>query len=349
MIADDDPATVEILAYQVAKAGYHPVTACNGLTALQVLSEYQPHIAILDWLMPEMDGLSLARALRSQQNGCYVYIIMLTVESTKARLLEAFDAGVDDFLGKPFYEGELLARVRAGQRMIDLYDRLVERTASAQRLNQELCRLNGRLQEVAMLDDLTGLFNRRQAISRLVENVAMARRGRLQLSCMMADIDQFKQVNDTFGHLKGDEVLQRVARMISGCVRSSDIACRIGGEEFLVILPGMSSAQAMNCAERCRGVIHAAALPFQKNGLPVTISVGVAEYDLRMNTIDDLLGAADAALYAAKNSGRNNVKLHPQVDSAASLVAAASLVGSAPIADADSLQRPAKHAVDFGT
>lgn len=307
LIIDDDPTTVDLVSAHLAAAGYRPLTADNGIKAMAILHQRQPRIVISDWLMPKMDGLQLCKEIRSLQKDGLTYFIMLTIQSDKDRLLEAFDAGVDDFLSKPFHQGELLARVRAGSRLVRMYDELNEHAQALIRTNAELCRLNERLHQSATIDDLTKLFNRRQAMLRLREQWALCERYGQPLSCAMIDIDHFKQVNDTYGHIKGDAILQRIGAVLLQSVRAADSVYRIGGEEFLVLCPQQEAGQASICAERCRRSVESSVFAKDDGSEAITISVGVAQRGASMRDPDDLLKAADDALYAAKREGRNRV------------------------------------------
>jgi diguanylate cyclase (GGDEF)-like protein len=307
LIVDDDAVTIEMVSAQLTAAGYEPLIARDGLKALVIANERQPRIIIADWLMPKMDGLRVCKEIRALHTNPMVYFIMLTVQSDKSRLLEAFDAGVDDFLSKPFHPGELLARVRAGIRMVGMYDELNRRTQALVRSNAELCKLNEKLRQAACIDELTKLYNRRQAMVRLRELWAVAERYDSPLSCAMLDIDHFKLVNDTYGHLRGDEILQKVGEVLLKSVRAADLVFRVGGEEFLLLFPQQDAAQGSICAERCRVAVESSVCAEDGQFSPVTISAGVAQRNAAMRCHDDLLKAADSALYIAKRAGRNRM------------------------------------------
>lgn len=307
LVVDDDAATLEMLGENLAAAGYEPMPAENAFRALEILRDYQIRIVIADWIMPKMDGLKLCRRIKSLKVDYYIYIIMLTIRSDKNSLVEAFDAGVDDFLAKPFYRDELLARIRAGVRMVHVYDKLREQTATALRLAAETSRLNIELKRMAGKDELTALLNRRQAISKLTEQLAAASKLGQHFCWAMVDIDHFKRINDTYGHFAGDEVLRKVAQVLLKSVRVTDFVFRYGGDEFLIIFPQATVAQACNYAERCKASVASELFDFQGHVEQVTISVGIVEYDQQMNRVDALLQAADKALYAAKENGRNTI------------------------------------------
>jgi diguanylate cyclase (GGDEF)-like protein len=307
LIVDDDETTLDLLQLHLERAGYGVLRAANAGRALLLFAEHCPRIIISDWLMPGIDGLELCSRIRDTEYNRLIYFVMLTIQSEKDRLMEAFDVGVDDFLSKPFHEGELLARVRAGCRLATVCDQLSERNQTLARNNAELSSLTDRLRKAASTDELTQLPNRRQAMTRLHEMWVYARRTETPLSCAMIDVDHFKNVNDQYGHLKGDEVLQKLSQVLITSLRASDTVYRIGGEEFLLLFPREGVEHALVCAERCRGAMEAAVFADPGRTHAVTVSVGVAERNAEMSTPDDLLNCADAALYRAKEAGRNTV------------------------------------------
>lgn len=332
LVVDDDPASLDMVSSCLSGAGYHVHQADNAVHALAIFanhSEKPIQLVLSDWMMPGMSGLDLCRHIRASQAEQMVYFVMLTVHSDKDRLTEAFDQGVDDYLSKPFYPGELLGRMRAGSRIVDLYEQVRSAAVIQRRNNEELTRLNERLSRCANVDELTKLLNRRQAMIRIHEQWTLSERYGQPLSVAMVDVDHFKRVNDTFGHLKGDEVLQRLATVLSSSVRQVDQVFRIGGEEFLILLPQQTAREALICCERCRSnVVASISLPkdSQKNtqGDPIqsiSVSVGIAEFPGKktpaMQGPDDLLKAADQAMYAAKNAGRNRVEIFQNVPSPA--------------------------------
>ena len=267
-------------------------------------------MVISDWLMPEMSGLELCQAIRSEQSLGYVYFIMLTIMSDHPHLLEAFDAGVDDFMSKPPQQEELLARLRVGVRMLEIQDKLRQDAATMSELNQQLISTNERLQQAAMTDELTGLPNRRYAMKRLAEEWAASDRSGVPLTCAMIDVDRFKSINDEYGHDVGDIVMKQVGKTLCKVIRGSDVVCRIGGDEFLILFPHQDAEKATIGANRCRETIANSHIEEGRLGFPVTISVGVADLSLPdINTADDLLKACDVALYAAKRTGRNTVRV----------------------------------------
>ncbi len=237
-----------------------------------------------------------------------IHFIMLTVHASKEELCKAFDAGVDDFLAKPFDEVELMARLRSGLRTAAFYDEVLRQTQGSRQLNEQLMNLNHRLENLAITDDLTGLYNRREAMRRLEEQWSLSDRYQRPLTVVTLDIDHFKQINDQHGHSAGDMVLREVSAVLSSCVRNTDTVCRIGGEEFLIILPSQSLAEAELCAQRCRATVAAKEFNYLGRTLKTTVSAGLASRRADIMCCADLLAEADEALYQAKRAGRNTVQ-----------------------------------------
>lgn len=293
LVVEDDPIAAELLCASLASnSGVEVLSAPDGQAALEMIKTAPVQLIFSDLQMPRMDGLELCRRVRAMTDR-FRYFVMLTVHNEKSQLIEAFEAGVDDFLSKPFDVDEVDARLRVAQRILDLQNDLVQ--------------ANLRLQQQAATDELTGMFNRRQATARLAEQWAIARRYGLPLSCLMIDVDRFKKVNDTYGHDAGDHVLRHLAALLRQTVRQSDMIFRMGGEEFMVLLPGQETQAAAACAERCRQAVvdEPASCGGQKT--EVTISTGVACLNASQSSPQELLRQADSALYAAKAAGRNAV------------------------------------------
>ena len=308
LVVDDDPAICAVLANFLLAHGVDCVTASDGAAALELFALHQPRLIISDWEMPGLDGLELCRRVRARTGGNHVHFIMLTMHAEEAELAKAFDAGVDDFLAKPFNGAAMMARMRAGLRAVALYDEISQRHQGSRQLNEQLTNLNHRLERLAITDDLTGLYNRRQAMHRLEEHWSMCDRHRRPMSIISIDVDSFKQINDLQGHSVGDLVLQGVAEVLKGCVRSTDTVCRIGGEEFLVVLPCQTLQEAEVCAERCRQAVEQKEFGCNGQTVRATISSGIACRRGDMQMCSDLLREADEALYAAKRAGRNAIR-----------------------------------------
>ena len=308
LVVDDDQVVRDLLTNFLNRQGVDCVTAEDGLQGLMLFDLHQPRLIISDWTMPGIDGLELCRRVRSRSGGSHVHFIMLTMRSDEQELTKAFDAGVDDFLAKPFNSAAMMARMRAGLRALSLHEELTQKHQGSRELNEQLTNLNHRLEKLAITDDLTGLYNRRQAMHRLEEHWAMCDRYQRPLAVMSLDIDHFKQINDKYGHSAGDVVLKCVADILRECVRSTDSVCRIGGEEFLILLPFQTLQEAEICAHRCRQGIAAKQFDCGEHQVRATISAGIASRRKGVQEFSELLKEADEALYAAKRSGRNAVR-----------------------------------------
>lgn len=261
----------------------------DGMEAWRVLQEADsPRLILLDWMLPGMDGIELCHKIRSlAADGSYFYTVMLTAKDRRQDLLTAMAAGADDYLAKPVDPAELKARVLVGMRILDL-----QRS----------------LKFAANHDFLTKLLNRAETLAGLNRELARSERNGQSVAVILADIDHFKQINDTHGHAAGDEALKEVARRLKGELRPYDLAGRYGGEEFLLILPGCSLKAAMNRAEQLRSAVSRN-FHTSFGTLPVTLSMGVAvNCSIAPVSISELLQQADQALYRAKGMGRNCVQ-----------------------------------------
>jgi diguanylate cyclase (GGDEF)-like protein len=297
LVADDDPVSRRLLEATVTRLGHEPIAVADGRHALEVLlapDRPAPRLAILDWDMPEIDGIEVCRQVR-QRPTPYVYIVMLTARERREDMLRALAAESDEFLTKPFDPVELQARLRSGERILTL--------------QQDLLNAHQALQFEADHDALTGLLNRGAIIDLLDREASrMSREGRA-LGVALIDVDLFKRINDTLGHLAGDDVLRGVAQRMVERARAHEAIGRYGGEEFLMVLPGAEGPAATRVAERLRRAV--AARPFTSGGtkIPVTTSIGIAWSPNPAGRVEALVHLADAALYQAKSSGRNRVEL----------------------------------------
>jgi diguanylate cyclase (GGDEF)-like protein len=292
LIVDDIPQNLQVLGQVLSQEGYRVAVATSGAQAIDVASKVQPDLILLDVMMPEMDGFEACKRLKTIDELANVPIIFLTARSSTEDLVAGFDAGAVDFISKPFINVELLARVRTQVRI--------------NHLMKELEQKNKELEEKAVHDDLTGLFNHGYMFERLSYCQQLSSRYHTPLSVIMFDLDHFKAVNDTWGHQVGDTVLQKVSGVIKNAVRQVDIAGRYGGEEFMIICPETALENAHLLAERIREEI--AATDMGEDGLVVTISGGVAE-SLEQEPVEKLVNRADELLYKSKNSGRNQISL----------------------------------------
>lgn len=311
LVAEDDPVSRRVLEAFLLKWGYQVTTACNGEEALHILeSEDAPRLAVLDWMMPGMEGVQVCSRIRSTPNSRpYVYILLLTARTQKEDLLAGMEAGIDDYLTKPFDAQELRARLHVGQRIVNLQDQLIGAREE--------------LRYRATHDALTGIYNRGEIIEAL--NRERARQGRDggSFGVIIADLDHFKRVNDTYGHAAGDAVLRETTVRMKACVRSYDFIGRYGGEEFLMVVPSSDAAGTLALAERIRQSIQSPPITTDAGEIKVTISLGVAASAHACPLgAQELLLRADQALYRAKENGRNRVELfqaNESTDSAPSL------------------------------
>jgi diguanylate cyclase (GGDEF)-like protein len=291
LIADDHAEASNWLSVLVKCWGYEPVIAHDGLTALQVLRLPEaPTLAVLDWVMPGMNGVDVCREIRKDTNRPYIYLILVSGRGGREQMVPALEAGADDYLVKPVDPEELRARLNAGKRIVDL---------QAQLLATQLL-----LRQQATRDALTGLWNRAMILEILDRELARTSREGHPLAVIMADLDHFKDINDTHGHLAGDQVLRHMAQRLLAVLRPYDTFGRYGGEEFLVALPGCDGGTAMVLAERLRRCAEAEPVGVDDVRIAVTLSLGVAAWDGKMPA-NDLLRKADDALYQAKRAGRN--------------------------------------------
>jgi diguanylate cyclase (GGDEF)-like protein len=307
LVVEDDRAMRVLLEAMLKAAGHEVLTARDGAEALQVVEAEHPQLVITGWKLPVMDGVTLCRKLRESPERRDVYVFILTAKETADSLVEAFEAGADDYLVKPVSQRVFFARLRAAQRVVQLQEELAHDREQLLRFSRDLAASNERLQRLALTDALTELPNRRSAVERLEQEWALAQRGERTLSCMMVDIDHFKSINDRLGHQAGDEVLKNVAQALRHSARTQDLVCRYGGEEFVVICPDTDLKSAVQCGERLRQKVSELTHPGRGESFSLTVSVGVAERRPDMGSVDALLARADACLYAAKEAGRNRV------------------------------------------
>ncbi|HLK51763.1 MAG TPA: diguanylate cyclase [Bryobacteraceae bacterium] len=295
LAAEDSPVFQTMLRSILSKWGYEVVIAKDGTEALEILEgKDAPQLAILDWMMPGADGPEVCRRVRAARREPYTYILLLTARTDSEDRVEGIDAGADDYLTKPFNAAELRARLRAGQRILELQQQLV---MAREALRQE-----------ATHDSLTGLLNRHAILGLLQIEVDRSFREKRHLSVLMADLDHFKEVNDHYGHLVGDAVLRETAERMKSSIRSYDWLGRYGGEEFLVVLPGCDGAGGLTQAERMRLAVAGAGFTAGNQPLKVTCSVGLTCLPPGMHwDTDALIRQADLALYAAKRNGRNQI------------------------------------------
>ncbi len=296
LVADDDAVSSRLMERLLQRGGYEVVSVEDGRQALEImLSPEAPRLALLDWMMPGLDGPSVCLEVRSHRERPYSYITLLTSKGAKEDLVAGLEAGADDYLTKPCYPEELRARLRTGERVLQLEDTLVHA--------REEMRFR------ATHDALTSLWNRGTILAHLNHEMQRAQREHTTLALLLCDIDHFKKINDVHGHLSGDVVLRGFAQQLLGGVRPGDAVGRYGGEEFLVILDDCGPEGLHGRADQLRQLVASCSFPGTLQGLSITISIGamvVDEWALGQSP-EFILSQADAALYRAKKEGRNRV------------------------------------------
>ena len=313
LLVEDEPTTRIMMEGVLHKLlGCKVYTAENGKDALTMALEVIPQIIITDWLMPVMDGLEFCRTLRATDWGQSMYVIMLTGVETEENIVEAFEAGVDDYVTKPMNIRSLNARMRAALHYVKLLEAWEYDRAQLKQFAADLAISNRRLEHTAMTDLLTGLPNRRAGMEALSRNWSASMRTGKPVAAMMIDVDLFKSINDRHGHAVGDQVLQEVAKAIQSSARKDDSVCRMGGEEFLLLCHDTDLQSALLAAERLRKMVKALKISIDGMDIQTSVSIGVAGREASMEDADDMILGADKALYAAKNAGRNQTCLFAQ-------------------------------------
>jgi two-component system chemotaxis response regulator CheY len=287
LLVDDDPAILRLLSKWLAPHNYEVIIAANGREAIWRIEHESPDIIVTDWDMPHKDGIELCQWLRAAALPKYIYVLFLSVRCGSDDMIQALEAGADDFLKKPIDKGELLGRMRAGTRVLEL---------------------ESRLDLLAKTDSLTGLETQRTFFHSLETECGLAVRHQSPLSCVKIDIDRFTRINDVHGHRVGDDVIRRVGRTIVAGCRSSDIVARYGGEEFCVLLPDTGEDGAVLWADRIRNAISGLEFAVDRESLRISASCGVAQFSVDMqDNFERLIQAADEALLVAKGAGRDRV------------------------------------------
>ncbi|MBA4143264.1 MAG: diguanylate cyclase [Nitrosospira sp.] len=289
LMAEDDTTSRLVFGATLRKLGYEVTAVENGQKAWEAWKQGEYALLISDWMMPDIDGLQLCKMIRAESSLQYTYIMLLTALDSKGSYLEGMDAGADDFITKPFDEEQLAARLRVAERILALHKKLHTQ---------------------ATYDRLTGVWNRAAIMDSLAVELERAARQSICTGVIVADLDHFKQVNDTYGHHAGDTVLQEAARRMRLALRPYDQLGRYGGEEFLITAPDCTWQDAITLAERIRSAINAEPVDSQSEKIPITVSLGVTIGGDRIG--EDaamLIAAADEALYRAKKAGRNRVEL----------------------------------------
>jgi len=295
LIADDEPISRRLLEILLNKWGYDVTVTSSGEEAWQMLQPKEhPKIAILDWMMPGMDGIQVCQKVRKSASTSPTYILMLTAKQEKEDREEGFRAGADDYLPKPFAAQELKARLRAARRIIDLEEQL---RSAQQALSVETTH-----------DSLTGLWNRSSILEFLHRELHRSRRQSSRMALVMADLDRLQEINYTHGHLAGDAVLREMSRRMRNSIRDYDFMGRYAGGQFAIVSPSCDRPGALSQAERLRALTNRQPIETFEGTLAVTVSFGVAVgRDEKQAHL--LVSAAEAALAQAKKAGRDRVEV----------------------------------------
>jgi diguanylate cyclase (GGDEF)-like protein len=302
LLAEDDVVSLRLLESWVRKWGDEVLAVRDGTAAWELLrQEPAPRLALLDWVMPGLDGLEIVSQLRALSDRPYTYVILVTARTQSEDIIRGLEAGADDYVSKPVRPLELRARLQTGRRILELQEQLL----AAQH----------ELRIKATRDFLTGLWNRQAIVDLLERELNHATRDGASVAVILADLDHFKRINDTFGHLAGDAVLCETAARMRGALRQCDWVGRYGGEEFLVVLPGCNYPEGVRTAERLRQALAEAPFSLGGHAVPVTISLGMTTTNAAVGVSPHkLLDSADQALYDAKRKGRNRVEFRAVLD-----------------------------------
>ena len=295
LLVDDDPAIVRLVTKVLLRDGIAVRAFGTAAEAAAAIEREEWELCLLDRWLPDGDGIELCRRIKAEPRFDTRQVMMLSGYSDVNAKVEAFRDGADDYVAKPFQPVELLARVSASRRVVEMQKQLVD--------------MARQLEELSMRDGLTGVFNRRHFGTTIEQAFEQSRRYERPLSVALIDVDEFKSINDSLGHQAGDVVLTEIARRFSRSVRASDYVARYGGEEFVVLLPETQLQDAMSFGEKLRSTIAAAPIRVDGCEIPVTVSVGTASLaHTRFTSPAEMIAAADQALYRAKRNGRNRVE-----------------------------------------
>ena len=299
LVADDSAVYRKLVEQTLSDDNHKVIFAKNGREALDLYAKHTPALVITDWTMPDIGGLELCKKIRQDFQQHFAHIILLTSNTDKEQVVEGLAGGADDYLTKPFHQGELRARVNVGLRVVELHRQVQAK--------------NRQLEEMALTDPLTGLANRRAIDIWITRQLSAAARHDFPIWVAICDLDHFKKVNDTYGHEAGDMVLKTFAQILKSNTRQSNICGRHGGEEFLNIITHVERDNSVIAFERIRKQMENQKFTFNNQTFSVTTSMGIAGFrGTRPPAFADLLAQADQALYSAKHKGRNRIEYAEQ-------------------------------------
>ena len=320
LLVDDNPHNLRVLTEMMEESGYEPVISLSGKKALEIVALQKPDLILLDVKMPEMDGYEVCRSLRNDPRTADIPVIFITVQSDADDVIKGFESGAVDYVSKPFNILELQMRTKTHLELKQARDALKKYNEELEKTNQELLKANEiirtqneQLKEIAFCleqlsktDALTELYNRRYLLEKLDEEVCRYKRTQKSFSVIIADIDDFKKINDFYGHDCGDYILKLIAQRLVQSVRDVDSVGRWGGEEFLILLPETPISGAQVLAERIRNNIRNNVADYNGASIPVTLTFGIAMFDGESD-LDEVLKKADYALYEGKRQGKDRV------------------------------------------
>ena len=300
LIVDDVPNNLRLLDEILDEMSYNTIFANSGKQAVEIVEKHtiQIDLILLDLMMPEMDGIEVCTIIKSNPMCQDIPVIFITADESPQSLLNAFKTGAIDYLKKPLDKAELLLRVENQLKLNKVY-------AGLRRSNDELLEAYALLQQLATVDPLTGLENRRSLMDFAEVQLKLAKRYKSFFSILLIDLDYFKKINDTYGHLIGDEILKNIAKILKESLRNVDHIGRFGGEEFIVILPNTTLKNAVLVAEKVRDAIANFVHNIEEQNIQTTVSIGIASYNPLDDDVNQIIERADHALYTAKSSGRN--------------------------------------------
>lgn len=303
LAADRNKGVREALCEQLQQWGHEVVEAETGKEAMKRLYlENPPGIALLNWTLPEMDGPDICRRVLESDNVPFIYTILMTANKTDEEIVQTLDRGVCDFISKPVNKAVLKSRISVGERMLEADKKLKHYARELDNYAKELKRLS-------ITDYLTGAYSRRYFFEQAILELERARRYDRQMSVVLIDIDHFKQINELFGNLAGDEVLMVLTENAGLLLRKTDLMARYGGEEFVILLPETDGKGAYKLSERLRKTVSNMRVELPENEIQFTVSIGVAEIRTQDETVEEIIGRANEGLMAAKAGGRNKTKL----------------------------------------
>jgi diguanylate cyclase (GGDEF)-like protein len=301
LIAEDDPVSRRVLSVQLTKWGHEVIATENGLDAWEAINrEDAPHLAILDRMMPGLDGVEICRRLRQHANGSSTYVILLTAMSRKENVIEGLEAGADDYLTKPFDRHELRVRLQAGARIVELQSSLCDRVKELENAIIEKEQAEEALRNLSLTDHLTGLYNHRGFFTVAEHAQKMARRNKQHSLLIYADMDGLKEINDTLGHATGSLAIAQLAEILRRTFRDCDIVARLGGDEFAILAPNVSKDESDSVVHRLRSNLDKHNLDHPQD-YPLGLSIGAVPIDYNdPSTLEQQLERADTEMYSDK-------------------------------------------------